>query len=523
MTVRAIAFKAVATVGLILLLAGTLLQPISSYGALPGVLSAVGAAALVVSALANLPALGSFFKKRQARRGANAVVMTLAFAAILIIVQAISIRNTHRYDVTRNKRFTLSDPTRILLSKLDGEIVFTAFVRQQTSQWRGAKALLEMYVYHGNNVRYELIDPDNKPHVAERYRAKPGEVIVEYANEVRKADKLSEEKLTNALLFASRTIQKTVYFVSGHDERRIDMDDGSGLTSVRKGLENTGFLARELSLVEVDSIPSDCSVLVLAGPKKEYLQSEVETIVDYLERGGNALFLLDPRWPVSRLQTILDRYYVKADDQVLLDEMVVVDTGTDVFDATFTKIRDYRAHPITRGFRSITIFPVARPLTIVPVEGDLAVSVLPLAVTGKSAWGETDLVTFRAGSATRDSTDVPPPLAVAVVAERTDKFNPAYRGTPGPERRSKIVVIGDSDFATNRYFRLLGNSDLFLNSIEFLAEEEIMISIRPKKGPGDNVFITAAEGRMIFVLCLVLLPLTVASLGGYVILRKRRV
>jgi ABC-type uncharacterized transport system involved in gliding motility auxiliary subunit len=520
--VRAVVFKIVAAVGLILVLVGTVFQPVPSYRALSGVLTGLGAAALIVSALANLPSLQAFFKRRQARRGANALVMTLAFAAILTIIQAISMRNSYRYDFTRNKRFTLSEPTQTLLAKLDGEIVIKAFVRQHTNRWRGAEALLEMYVHDGNNVRYELIDPDKKPQIAERYRARPGQAIVEYAGNPRKADELTEEDLTNALLFASRTVQKTVYFVFGHDERRIDDADGAGLTSARKGLENTGFLTREFSLVDVDSVPPDCSVLVVAGPKKEYLQSEVNKIDRYLELGGSALFLLDPRWPVSHLQTILDRYHVVADDGVLLDELVVVDTGTDVFDETFTKIRDYRRHPITRNFRSITIFPVARPLSIVPAEGDLAVSAQELALTGRSAWGETDLVGFRAGTAKRDTSDMPPPLAVAVVAERTNRFDPPSKRAPGPERRSKIVVIGDSDFITNHYYKLLGNSDFFLNSIEFLAEEEIVIPIRPKKSLGDGVFISAAEGRMILVLCLVLLPLTVASLGGYVLLRKRR-
>ena len=520
---RKTAFRIVAAAGLFLLITGTALYPVGSAGSrTPGVLSAVGAGLLIVSALANLKSLVAFFKKRQARQGANAVFMTLLFTAILVIIQAISIRNTHRYDLTRNQRFTLSEQTQSLLEQLDGDIVFTAFIRKHTNQWRGGEALLKMYMHHGRNVRYEMIDPDEKPHVAERYRAKPGDVIVEYNDNRRKADGLSEEKLTNALLFASRERQKTVYFVTGHDEKRLDSGDGTGLRIARQGLENTGFLTRELSLVEVDSIPPDCAVLVLAGPMKEYLQSEVNRIDDYLARGGSVLFLLDPRWPISRMQSILARYHVVAHDYVLLDEVVVVDAGEEVFDATYTKIRNYNTHPITRGFRSITIFPMARPLAILPAEGDLAVRAQYLAITGKSAWGETDMNSFRAGSATRDETDLAPPLAVAVVAERTNRYDAPPGGSPEREWTSKIVVVGDSDFATNRFYRLLGNSDLFLNAVEYLAEEEILISIRPKRDLGDRVYISASEGRLIFVLCLVLLPLMVVSLGGYVLMRKRR-
>jgi ABC-type uncharacterized transport system involved in gliding motility auxiliary subunit len=520
--VRDTVFRIIAAAGLFLLITGTALFPVSSAEReTPGVLFAVGAVLLVVSALANLKSVVAFFRQRQARQGANAVLMTLLFTAILVIIQAISIRNTHRYDVTRNQRFTLSEQTQSLLEQLDGDIVFTAFLRKHTNQWQGGEALLNMYMHHGRNVRFEMIDPDEKPHVAERYRAKSGEVIVEYKENLRKADGLSEEKITNALLFASRERQKTVYFVTGHDEKRLDSGEGDGLRFARQGLENTGFLTRELSLVEVDSIPPDCAVLVLAGPKKEYLQSEVNHIDNFLARGGSVLFLLDPRWPISHMQLILDRYYVVAFDYVLLDELVV-DAGEEMFDATYTKIRNYNTHPITRGFRSITIFPMARPLAIEPNESDLAIRTQYLAITGKSAWGETDMNSFRAGSAIRDETDLAPPLGVAVVAERTNRYDGPSGRPPEREWTSKIVVVGDSDFATNRFYRLLGNSDFFLNAIEYLAEEEIVIPIRPKKSLGDRVYISASEGRLIFVLCLVSLPLMVASLGGYVLMRKRR-
>ena len=521
---RETAFRIVAAAGLLLLIVGTALYPIgAARSSTSALLSIAGAALLIVSALANLRSLAAFFKKRQARHGANAILMTLLFAAIIVIIQAISIRNTHRYDVTRNQRFTLSEQTRSLLDQLDGDVVFTAFLRKHTDQWSRGEAILNMYKNQGRNVRVELIDPDEKPHIAEKFRAKSGDVIVEYNDNRRKTSGLSEEDLTNALLFASRQRPEVVYFVSGHDEKQLDGGGPTGLRTARQGLENIGFLTRELSLVEVDSIPPDCAVLVLAGPKKEYLQSEVDRIERYLAGGGSVLFLLDPRWPISHLQTILTRYYIDAYDYVLLDELVVVDTGIDDFDATYTKISTYSSHPITKGLRAITIFPMARPLAIEPNQDDFAVNVQYLAVTGKSAWGETDMNSFKIGSATRDQTDLPPPLGVAVVAERTDKYD-APRGKPhARERKSKIVVVGDSDFATNRFYRLLGNSDFFLNAIEYLAEEQIVIPIRPKKDLGDRVYITASQGRLIFVLCLVLLPLMVASLGGYVLMRKRRI
>jgi ABC-type uncharacterized transport system involved in gliding motility auxiliary subunit len=516
-------FRVVAAVGFILLIAGTALYPVGSTRDNTSlVLTGIGVALLIISALVNFKSLVAYFRERRGRRGAGALFVTLLFTVILVIIQAISIRNTYRYDFTRNQRFTLSEQTTSLLAQLDGQIAFTAFVRKQTNDWHRAESILNMYAEQSRTVQFELIDPDEKPHVADRYRAKPGEIIIDYKDNRQKADELTEESITNALLFASRDRRKTVYFVTGHDEKRLDGSGSDGLKSARQGLENTGFLTRELSLVEVDSIPGGCAVLVVPGPKKEYLQSEVNLIDDYLARGGSALFLLDPPWPISRVKPVLARFHVVAHDFVLLDEIVIVDAGDEVFDATYTKIRTYGHHPITRGFQSITIFPVARPLSIESDEGDLSVRAQYLAITGKSAWGETDLNSFRSGMATRDDADIAPPLAVAAVSERTNKYDRPAGKNPGREIVSKIVVVGDSDFATNRFYRLLGNSDFFLNAVEFLAEEEVVVTIRPKEGLGDRVFISASEGRLIFVLCLVLLPLMVASMGGYVLMRKRK-
>ncbi|MGD8413995.1 MAG: Gldg family protein [Candidatus Latescibacterota bacterium] len=516
-------FKVIAAVGLLCLIVGTALYPVGTAGGnLPAVLSGIAAVLLLVSALANFRSIVAYFRERRGRRGAGAVFVTLLFTAILVMIQAISIRNTHRYDLTRNKRFTLSEQTTAMLRQMDGPISFTAFVRKNTVNWRTAASLLGMYAEQSRNVLFELVDPDEKPHIADRFRAKPGEVVVEYKGNRRTAVELTEESITNALLFVSRDRRKTIYFVSGHDEKRLDGTGSSGLTSARHDLEDTGYLTRELSLVGLDSIPADCAVLVLAGPKKEYLQSEVDLVKRYLAGGGRGLFLLDPPWPIDRLKPVLAPYRIIPHDYVLLDEVVIVDAGDEVLDATYTKIRTYGSHPITRGFRSITIFPVARPLTIAPDQGDLSVDAQYLAITENSAWGETDLEGFREGTATRDEEDIPPPLAVAAVSERTNRFDVAAGSSPDREIISKVVVVGDSDFATNRFYRLLGNSDFFLNSVEFLAQESVLITIRPKKDLGDRVFISASEGRLIFVLCLVLLPLMVASMGGYVMMKKRK-
>lgn len=517
---RGLVSRIAAAVSLLLVVSATALYSLGApAGKLPTVLLTAGIVVLIAVASANARDVVTFFRKRSARRGANAILMTLVFTAILVIVQAISIRHTYRHDVTRNKRFTLSEHTTNLLDRLRDEVSITAFFINNTESQLRAVSLLSMYAHQSDKIKYSVVDPDHKPLVAERYRARKGQVVVEYKDNRRVIDGLSEEKLTNAILYASRGLRKTVYFVTGHDEKRIESRDRTGYSTFSGNLEDVGFVVDELSLLDVEAVPQDCTVLVLAGPKTELLPYEARMVDDFLARGGNALFLLDPRRPISALEPTLAQYRITMENIVLLDELVIVDAGSETFDATFTKIRRYERHPITNTVGAITIFPMARPVSIVPKEGDIGVQASYLAVTEKSAWGETDLNSLRLGTATRDDEDLKPPLAVAAVSERTITQSDA---TAGSDTRSRIVVVGDSDFATNRFFGLLGNGDFVLNAIQYLAEDEIVIPISLKAGLGERIYISVAEGRMVFVLCLVLLPLMVASMGGYVLLKKRR-
>ena len=159
--------------------------------------------------------------------------------------------------------------------------------------------LLSMYANQSRHIQYTLVDPDRKPQLAERMNARHGQIVVEHNNNRRVIEGVTEEKLTNAILFAVRAVQKTLYFVTGHDEKRLDSRESNGFAAAKRSLEKEGFVVYPFSLLDVDSVPPDCSVLVLAGPKKELLPTEAQKVADYLAGGGSVLFLLDPRWPMS--------------------------------------------------------------------------------------------------------------------------------------------------------------------------------------------------------------------------------
>ena len=501
--------------GLALLLLGFVL---SAAGGLGGHVVAIAlglGAGLVLLGVA--PAAGSLravLRGRAARRGADAALAAILFTALLVVVQATSMRHSRQVDLTRNQRHTLAPQTMSILTSLDREVEATAFFRTASPMRDGAVELLGLYARRSPRFRYRVVDPDRQPDLAERLGARPEEIVLACGERRSVARTTGEAALTNALLQVTRHDPPVVYFVTGHGEKDITSTSRDGYAAAARDLEAQGYAARPLSLVATSAVPADAAVVVVAGPRDDYLESEVETIRTHQLRGGSVLFMLDPRRQFPRLGELLAWHHLTVLDAVVLDESELR-SGDRTFDATVTKVRRYEPHAITRGFNYLTMYPRARPVYI-PVDSSASgVNARYLAITDDTSWGEINMTDFAAGRASRDGDDIAGPLPVAAVSERRPPGRP-------DEEKSRVVLVGDSDFANNVFYGLLGNPDFFQNIIAFLAREEDMITIRPRGAPGDRVYISERQGRLVFAVCIVLLPLASVVAGGVVAVRRRR-
>jgi ABC-type uncharacterized transport system involved in gliding motility auxiliary subunit len=513
--IRTTLWRAVAALGVLLLL-GSVLVAAARLTTLARTAPVAGAglALILASLVANRSAVATFSRRRAARRGADAVLATLFFAAILVVLQATSMRRSFQFDLTRNQRNTLAPQTLALLDSLEHNVNATGFYRQSSLNRSRADDLLALYARRSARFHYEFIDPDRNPDAAERAGATVDELVMESNDVVRRVRTISEQDVTNALLQVTRLREKAIYFVTGHGERDVDGAQREGFRAATRALTGQGYSVRTLSLVSLREIPADCAVLVVAGPREDYLADEAGAIKRYLRGGGAALFMLDPRFDFPYLSDLLVRYQLGLIDAVILDDLVL-DAGDRTFDATVAKVRRYEQHPITNGFNYVTMFTRARPVHILPVDTLRAgLDVQYLAITDDEAWGETDMNSFTVGSATRDGVDIAGPMPLAAVATLTPV--PAGMGHP-----SRVVLIGDSDFASNSFLGVLGNGDFFQNVIAFLAEDVDLIRIRPRAATGDRVYLTAANGRLVFAVCLLLIPLATLAVGGVVVVRRR--
>jgi ABC-type uncharacterized transport system involved in gliding motility auxiliary subunit len=261
-------------------------------------------------------------------------------------------------------------------------------------------------------------------------------------------------------------------------------------------------------------VPGDAAVVVVAGPRDDYLAAEVDALAAYARDGGALLVLIDPRVAVPRLSDLLAPYRLSMLDVVVLDEKELR-AGSRTFDATVVKVRRYEQHPITRGFNYVTMFPRARPLLITPDSSVTGTTAQYLGVSDETSWGETDMNSFRIGSASRDGVDIAGPLPISAAATRS---------APGEAdlRESRLVLVGDSDFANNVFFGVLGNADFFQNALAYLAGDDAMITIRPREALRDQIYLSERDGRLVFLVCIVLLPALSLAAGVVMIARRAR-
>jgi len=460
----------------------------------------------------------ALFSRRTLKYGSNALSAVLIALGILAVVNFLSTRYYARYDLTQQGLYTLSPKTVSLLENLDEALTVIGFFRE--AERADFEQLLEQYAYHSKHFSYRLIDPDKEPVEAKRYKVTNyGTSIIEYGQKEERITEGSEKALTNGIARITSDARQVIYFLGGHDEVNIDLETGKGFKRFKQMLiENNNDVRPPLILAQVQKVPRDCDLLVIGGPKGALLSSEINAISEYLNESGAALFLLDPLIDTG-LEPLLFQWSVG------LRNDFIVDNSNALPEADFSVpvTANYSKHPITDKHSGLmTFFPLTRSVERV---GSLPGSeISALAMSSPRSWSETNLNALkekRVEEIKYDSgADKPGPLWMSMAVAGPLNFK-----TPEDIRRAeraRLVVFGDSDFATNQFVDVAGNGDLLMNAVSWLLNERDQITIRPKSAqfrplelaPGDEFWI-----RWISWLVLPLIPI-LAGVGVW--WRRRR-
>jgi len=438
------------------------------------------------------------------RQGLLALVSTVAVAGSLVTAQRIVARHAWRLDLTPDHRYVLSAHAVRALADLPRDVLVTAFVRADDPRNRDLADLLRQIGAASDHVRSRTLDVNRNPAVARQYGIGAyGSLVVESDGRQKVVVNPDEGALVGAIRQVTRP-QPRVYVLTGHGERNIeDADRQQGYSMAKAALQEEQYEVRPLTTLAEHGVPEDASVVIIAAPRSDLLASELLQLDAYLRRGGALLVLLDAATETPSLIGLLRRYGIE------VSNLVVLDPDNRLFAGDYlTMVIPQRAaeHPVSAALRAA---PLMSQVRAVARSGTAGVELLR---SSPQSWGTADRGVLRTGIAEFDQQhDAPGPLPVGVAVG-------GDRGTAG-----RLLVYGDSDFATNFFLDYLGNRDLWLNSVNWLAGEEMLIGSRePAKTPGVNqFFLSARQGRLIFWLGTVVQP-AIVLLAGAVVLWVRR-
>jgi len=503
----------------------------------------LGLAALTAFVILRRQAILRFFVSRQVRYGTNVGIAVLLVTGIAVIANVIVVqRFDTSADWTSDKIYTLSDQTKNILHGLDREVQVIAFFslnptnNQLARDRQRAQDLLEMYQRETDKLSVEFVDPYAGKMKSDEYGIQFDGTTVFESGEVREQiTTVDEQKFTSAILKVVRDESLKIYFLTGHEEQAIDDFEQKGYSQTKEELEKQNYRIETLSLATQPEIPTDCAALIIPGPKAPLMAHEVNAISKYLDRNGKLFLMLDPSVssaiePNQGLVDLMDKWGVTIGNDLVLDRIRSAFFLVSGSQPEAPTLSDFEFHQITQEMYRPVTFQLARSVTPKTNAGsDLNVKSLVKTTDGiGNSWGETKRKadgTFEPDLSYMEGEDTPPPVSLAVAIQR-EGTESTTGDTPSPdtqeESTTRIVVIGDSDFANNFFFHGTGGGDFFLNAVNWLTLEEDLIAIRPVDPSERSLrMMTPHEVAFVQMTAIFLIPIIIFLIGVGVWWRRR--
>lgn len=454
-----------------------------------------------------------WIKARQTKYVAYATTYILIVVAVVVIANVLADRYNKSYDATSNKRYSLSDQTAKIVKGLKQNATITYF--NQSTRFRDGRDLLDEYANLSPKVHIAYVDPDKEPEVAREAGIRNlGTAVVQIGDKKEVAKDMTEEGITGAFIRDLKNTTRTVCFVQGSGEHQLDDSDREGLSHFKDLLGKDDYETKSVDLLTKAEVPSECTSLVVAGPTRDYEQPEVDAIKKYVEDGGRALFMLDPPLKLGQeeiadndaLTNLLGSWGVTVQKDLILDLNPIgqiAGLGPQV-----ALVTNYATQPIVNDMRGeATGLPLSRSIEIKNTD---KTTVEKMFDSSGTSLATNNLSSPKVN--VNDPKNTKGPLTLAAAGT----YNTGKENSQG-----RFVVVGSSSWAANRFINFNGNSDLALNTINWLASDEDLISIRPKQQEDRRITMTSAQMNWVVITSQFLLP-GIVVIGGIAMWWKRR-
>ena len=480
-----------------------------------------GLVCVLVYTLGQWREIAKVFARRQARYGTMTATSVLVVLGILVAINYIG---NKRWDLTANKVFSLSDQTKNVLAKLDSPLQILVFA--QETDFQSFQDKLKEYTYASKNVSAEYIDPDKKQAIAKDNQVQQyGTIVFKYKGRVERVTTSTEQDITNGIIKVVSGSQKKIYFTQGHGEKDTASSERDGYGTIAAALGRENYTVDKVVLAQSGTVPDDAAVVVVAGPKTDFFPPEIDALKKYLAKAGKVLLEIDPPEkydspPYKNLIALAHDWGMDVGNDIVVDASGMgrlIGTGPEIPVAA-----NYPSHPITQKFNFITAYPLARSVTPVSggVDGHTAQSFIE---TSPRSWGETDIKSFLVDQKVGfdEGKDKKGPVSIAAAVNAPSTSDAPKVEADAPKAEARVVVIGDSDFASNSVLGIQGNRDMFMNTVGWLSQQENLIAIRAKDPDDRRVTMTAAQQTNVTWFTLLILPAAIFGSGVYTWWRRR--
>lgn len=450
-------------------------------------------------------------------------ISALLFVVVLVMLGWLSVRYDAHWDWTAGKRNTLTEASQKQLQSMKEPLKFIAFAYPGADERASIEFFVDRYKRVKPDIEVQFIDPSAAPQKVRDYNiSSAGEVVLEYQGRRENLHGLSEQAITTALQRLSYTGESWIVFLEGHGERSTSEQGPEAFSQFAQVLKDKGLKIQGLNLVKTPQIPDNTSVLVIASPRSALLEGEIKIVNDYVAKGGNLLWLADPDNDPG-LKSVSDTLGISwQNGYAIFPEYEALGTGHPGIYAAL----GYPPSAITDGLQQVTLFPLVRSLV---AKKDGGWTAAPLLVTTETAWLETGALDGGPVQMEPEKGDIQGPLNIGMSLTRdrpnaTPPAAPAAPDAPPPVRpQQRVVAIGDADFISNAYLGQLGNQQLGLNTIQWLAARDGQMNIDIPKAPDVDLFLPDWAIAVLAGGFVISLPLLLLGIGiGRWFARRRK-
>ncbi len=494
---------------------------------------------LVVLIVLDKERITTFLRLRAFHKALASVIILTLIISLFIVLYIISSNFPIRFDLTKDKVYSVSEQTLETLKLVKNPLSIIVFRSESdnpsSATWK-ADLLLEEYAKRNNNIKVEYINPDQQPLLAKKYdMTEYGETIfiydngkrshvlsrdivnINYGNNAQKEDFVGEQKFTEAIYLLTEEKKYTVYFVTGHGEKQANEQGQFGLSYLKTYLESENYNVESLNTLTLQSIPEDASLLMIVGPTSTFMEEEKALYTDYIANGGKILVLYDA--VLDGNESNLDEWLY--DYGFAFNRDFVIDVASSVM-IPVNIVPQYNSHPIVADLKKNNMpvsFIVSRSITPINPKYDGILS--NILFTSKESYGKIEPTFDLSRARFNSKVDIPGPVSLAIMGQYSFS-NSTNNGMVG--------VFGDAHFALNGYisvrsqsdFALVGNKDLILNTVAYMLGSEKKITIRPKEHDNKPLNLTMIQSNLIVFLVQLGLPFIFAVVGIFIWFRRRR-